>query len=88
MDKLRRVLSGREDNEELGLTSQVAYHLMTAASTVPGLLMLTSRQGVNEESPVFYTSETCLCLDTSSGNDLTVVAVFVLFFVRFKLGAL
>lgn len=24
MDKLRRVLSGREDNEELGLTAQVA----------------------------------------------------------------
>lgn len=83
MDKLRRVLSGREDNEELGLTSQVvAYHLMTAASTVPGLLMLTSRQGVNEESPVFYTSETCLCLDNQQRF------VLFCFFYRFKLGAL
>lgn len=29
MDKLRRVLSGREENEELGLTAQASY-CMTA----------------------------------------------------------
>lgn len=87
MDKLRRVLSGREDNEELGLTSQVAYHLMTAASTVPGLLMLTSRQGVNEESPVFYTSETCLCLDYQQRQWFAGCYCFCFVF-RFKLGAL
>lgn len=29
MDKLRRVLSGQEENEELGLTSQVANVCMT-----------------------------------------------------------
>lgn len=38
MDKLRRVLSGREDNEELGLTAQVG----TAWQAT--LLMLTDCQ--------------------------------------------
>lgn len=28
MDKLRRVLSGREDNEELGLTAQVNFSFL------------------------------------------------------------
>lgn len=32
MDKLRRVLSGQEDNEELGLTAQVAYMTVNAAN--------------------------------------------------------
>lgn len=38
MDKLRRVLSGREENEELGLTAQVAN---VTAWQQRQLLMLT-----------------------------------------------
>ena len=46
MDKLRRVLSGREDNEELGLTAQVSFSLVCCElAVVVCLSLLNSRAG-------------------------------------------